>query len=117
MSTEKKTRTITLTGRAPVTIDEAVWPVVARAAKDRDHNNQELFRRYYLTVRKHADGRALVYGTYSTSWQGEEGKRGGYQIDKEADVAATIAEVGELIGAPQSVIDECVADLPAEELT
>lgn len=117
MSTEKKTRTITLTGRAPVTIDEAIWPVVARAAKDRDHNHQELSRRYYLIVRKHEDGRALVYGTHSTSWQGEEGKRAGYLIDRDANVAATIAEVGELIGAPQSVIDACVADLPPEELS
>lgn len=116
MNTEKKICTITLTGRAPVAIDEAIWPVIARGEKDYDHNNQELDRSYYLTVRRHADGRALIYGHYSTSWQGEKDIRGGYVIAKEADIAATIAKVGELIRSPQHVIDECVANLPVETL-
>lgn len=117
MSTEKKTRTITLTGRAPVKIDEDSWPVIARAAKDRDCNNQELSRRYYLTVRQNADGRAIVYGIFSTSYQGEDDKRAGRVVSNGKNVAATIAEVGGLIGAPESVIDQCIADLPPEELS
>ena len=117
MSTEKKTRTITLTGRAPVKIDEDSWSVIARAAKDRDRNNQELSRRYYLTVRQHADGRAIVYGIFSTSCQGEDDKRAGRVVSNGKNVAATIAEVGGLIGAPESVIDQCIADLPPEELS
>lgn len=117
MSTEKKTRTITLTGRAPVKIDEDSWSVIARAAKDRDCNNQELSRRYYLTVRQNADGRAIVYGIFSTSHQGEDDKRAGRVLSNGQNVAATIAEVGGLIGAPESVIDQCIADLPPEELS
>lgn len=128
MNKEKadKIVTITLTDERPVKVTNGKWPVMASASLDRDHRNQEIFRRYYLRVRihdtgadnenhnPHPDGKCLVYGWYETSWQGEHGAQAGYRCDI-GNVVTTIRTVGERIGAPQHLIDECVADLPATE--
>src|SRR5215469_3468093 len=73
-----KTRTITLTGRTPVSIDEDQWPATAESGGG-DHDNQYEFQANRkaeagLKVRRHADGRAIVYGTYRyrTQFQGED---------------------------------------------
>lgn len=128
--TADKKHTITLTDERPVTVKTQYWPVIAKASKDRDHNNQDLFRRYYIRVRQHdtgagivgdettltahPDGRCLVYGWHSSSWQGESGSQAGYRCHID-DIVATIRQVGDRIGAPQDMIDDCVADLPATD--
>lgn len=128
MNKEKaeKIVTITLTDERPVKVKNGQWPVMASASNDRDHNNQEIFRRHYLRVRihdtgtdlethnPHPDGRCLVYGWYESSYQGESGAQAGYRCQIE-DVVPTIRQVGERINAPQWLADECVADLPAVE--
>ena len=136
MSTDNKIN-ITLTDARPMRVSKTAWPLVARASEDRDHNNQELFRRYYLRVRLHAvrtpdgqdaleyhgadksdiglaphpDGRAIVYGWYESSWQGESGISGGYccTLDEAADY---VRKVGQEIGAEESLIVDCIGDLP-----
>jgi hypothetical protein len=122
--TAEKVTTVTLTDERPVRVKNGLWPVVATASHDRDHNNQEIFRRHYLRVRQHdtgadletldphEDGRCLVYGWYSSSYQGEAGSQAGYRCQIE-DVVETIRKVGERINAPEWLIDQCVADLPA----
>lgn len=128
MNKEKadKIVTITLTDERPVKVKNGLWPVMASASHDRDHNNQEIFRRHFLRVRihdtgadnenhnPHADGRCIVYGWYESSYQGESGAQAGYRCKIE-DVVETIRKVGERIAAPQWLVDECVADLPAVE--
>lgn len=142
MTTEIKDKkhTITLTDERPVIVRDWSWPVVAKASEDTDHNNQELFRRYYLRVRLHAksssdqekmqwygalkegapalapdeDGRCLVYGWYESSHQFESGSQAGYRATMD-NVVEIIRKVGERIGAPEHLIDECVADLPVKE--
>ena len=62
-----KTLTITLTDRPPVKIIDADWPVIAHGSYDR-HDGQvesEANRIWSLSirVRRHADGRLIVYGT------------------------------------------------------
>ena len=122
MTTEPKTRTITLTGRAPVKIREDEWPEIA-SAKERpgsfvngtpkpDYETDS----YTLRVRQHEDGRTLVYGVVdaSTAWTGTEDWRGGELLDAGADVAAAIERVGDRM--PPSVVRACIADLPAVEL-
>lgn len=127
---DKKVK-VTLTDERPVTVRNGNWPVMASATRDTDHNNQELFRRYYLRVRQHdigfgsvedgvdapnphPDGRCLVYGWYESSYQGESGSQAGYRCDIN-DVVETIRKVGDRIKAPEYLIDECVADLPEVE--
>lgn len=123
-----KVSTITLTDARPIKVRNGDWPVMASASHDTDHNNQEIFRRHYLRVRihdtgadnethnPHADGACIVYGWYESSWQGEHGSQCGYrcQID---EVVETIRRVGEYIDAPLWLIDQCVGDLPVQDLT
>lgn len=134
LSTRPKTRTITLTGRRPVRIREDEWPIVAEGSYewwDNAHRSQaNRSVEIWLRVRQHADGRAIVYGGYDymTRWQGEEGRdvRAGVLLEPGDDLVRVIARVGDQLadriagerGADrlQDVIDECIADLPAEEI-
>lgn len=131
-TTETKTRTITLTGRAPVKIVEAEWPVIAQGSY-RDHDGQvecQANRTWKIEfrVRKHADGRAIVYATYDhdTHFQNEacETNRVGVMIAAGDDIPAAISQVSAQLHL--RVADDtqrrninraeadCVADLPAE---
>lgn len=114
---ETKSRTITLTGRRPIKIREDEWPIFAEAkrgiggAYERDWT-----RSWRLVVRQHADGRAIVYWAYETRWQGEHDRRGGELLTAGADLGDAIRRVGETLGN-EDVIQDCLADLPAEDLT
>jgi len=126
--TKDKRRTITLTGRAPVSIVEAEWPVIAKGDGDsygsRDYSRHQQARSrgeidvYCLRARRHADGRTLVYGVLvaASAWTGSEDRRGGVLLAGGEDVATAIRSVGEECEIPDSVIRECLADLPAEEI-
>ncbi len=128
MDNNDKRRTITLTGRAPVSILESEWPVIAKGDGDSygsgDYGRYQQAKSqgendiYTLRVRRHADGRALNYAVLdaATVWTGTEDHRGGALIQKDGDIAAVIRSVGEECGLPDSVIRECIADLPAEEI-
>lgn len=129
-----KTRTITLTGRRPVTIDEAEWPVIARASDDDYQGNDPALHQqasdqgeldeYTLRVRQHADGRAIVYGTYTEGWHtGHEGLTHAGEIvtNPPGDYSArriedAVERVGETLGIPAQLVADCIADLPAERL-
>ena len=129
--TAKKTRTITLTDRRPARIVEEDWPILAKAQDDSYHGNDYCRRqqalaqgeldRYSLIVREHEDGRVLVYAVIhgATAWTGTRDYRGGEMLDDEADVVAAIRRVGGTAvgrGMPERLIDECIGDLPAEEV-
>lgn len=115
--TDTKTRTITLSNRPPVKIKESEWPVIAKASWcDNPAIPVQANRSASVRVRQHADGRAIVYGTYETQWQGESELKSGLLLDAGADVAAAIYEVVDDIGVTATMAAECVADLPAEEI-
>lgn len=130
MSTETTTtttRTITLTDRPPVKIREEEWPELAQAAGDSYHGLDYARRRqasaqgeldeWWLRVRQHADGRAIVYGRYTTGWHPQaEDWAGGELLAAGDDLAAAIRRVGEAGSVPDQCIRECIASLPAEEL-
>jgi len=132
MSTTQKRRTITLSDRPPVKITDDDWPVIAWATGDSygdgdcARRSQALLQgecdRYALRVRRHADGRAIVYAIVdaaASAWHEPAGGhdwRGGELVDAGADLAAVIRRVGESGGIPDHVIREAIADLPAEEL-
>src|SRR4029077_20819837 len=122
-----KQRTITLTDRAPVKIDEEKWPLIAEG---KDYSGQYDFQAFdgaWIKVRQHDDGRTLVYG-YAGDWDGggrpeRENRRAGFIVgDNEA--AETIRRVADILSETECVGEiahraarECIADLPAEELT
>lgn len=99
-----KRRTITLTDRAPVRIVESEWPVVSVARDDAAG--------WAVRVRRHADGRVIVYGSRGVAREGELLA----SVSASDAVADAILRVGALCGAPGSAIAQCIANLPAEEL-
>ena len=114
---EAKVRTITLTGRAPVRIREDQWPQIAHGNwGDNAAIPSQSNRGCDIRVRQHADGRAVVYATSWTQWQGERGWSGGELLSAGADIATAIERVAEEGGLSDVAVRECIADLPAEEL-
>lgn len=131
------TRTITLTGRPPVKIDEDQWPVIASASAH-DYDGQYDFQanehsRWWLVVRRHSDGRSIVYAKYAhtTAWRGRRDydTRAGKllpQGSSDQDVCDTIREVADEISTSEhqgedaarwtELAAECIADMPAETL-
>ena len=114
-----KFRTITLTDRAPVRIKEDEWPVLAQGSWTDGAANLS------LRVRQHDDGRAILYGLYEDpTW--DQAYKVGRLLADGADLAAGIKNVAddliERVGREQArrhireAVDECIADLPAEDL-
>ena len=116
---DTRTRTITLTDRPPVQIVQADWPVIAR---DSQHDGREFEcqanRWWWITVRRHADGRTIVYGRSDSNWQGEHSQHAGYLMHtyESLDVVRAIHDVSEAIDAPKRMAGQVIAELPAEVL-
>jgi hypothetical protein len=136
--------TITLTGRPPVKVRKEDWPVLASASDEDTHgcqqgNQPNKTHTWKLTVRRHDDGRAIVYAVYEydSRYQGARGitVRGGellptglgesappsivdainrVAVDMAARVAAEGAEAEGRVF--HRIAQECIANLPAEEL-
>ena len=129
MSTNKR-RTITLTDRRPITINEEAWPLIALAEWHDSEYESQAIRRQYLRVRQHADGRTIVYATSTSRMQGSRDYRGGELVTParhdgpdadgrtglDVEITAAIRRVADRGGLRDHLIDECIADLPAEEL-
>jgi len=133
-TSEPKQRTITLTDRPPVRIREDQWPVIAHG-NYKDWDNQYEFQanrtwKIDIRVRRHQDGRAIVYGVYDydTQFQGEKGEahKVGALLAPDGDLPAAIKEAAEQmierVGDDdmhrhiRDAANECIADLPAQEL-
>lgn len=134
-TTAAKTRTITLTGRPPVKIREDEWPTLAEASYH-DYDTQYDFQshrhwRGWVRVRQHEDGRALVYAacSHSTQFPTERDyeQRAGELLGTDATTAQIIEAIRRVHASINIVdqahrdmwrllVDECIADLPAEEL-
>lgn len=134
-------RTITLSNRPPVSISDENWPIIA-SASDKDYDNQYEFQanrisKWFIGVRQHQEGefahedeKFIVYATYSYSsnWQNARvySAKSGYIFGKDDDMAAAILSVADDIASKEhngndasrwaTLRDECIADLPAEEL-
>jgi len=129
-------RTITLTGRPPVSIKEEDWKTIA-SASDKEFDNQyecqaNRTSNWFVGVRQHVDGRTIVYATYSYSsnWQNSRSysaKRGVLLEKPDEDaICSAIAEVcrdmsgaecdGEDNARWSTLSNECIADMPAEQL-
>lgn len=132
-----KKRTITLTNMPPVSINEESWPLIA-SASGHDYDGQYNYQsnrdsKWFVGVRQHADGRAIVSATYrfDSKFASERDlavKRGillpaatGFDEIVEAirEVAGDIASAehnSDDARRWETLADDCIADLPAVEL-
>lgn len=107
-----KLRTVTLTARPPVRIAEADWPVIGRASLD------DAATIHHLTVRRHADGRTLVYAVRRSDDPRLPDLRAGellHAYDPDT-VVATMRRVAAAIHAP-ALADLALPELPPIPLT
>jgi hypothetical protein len=117
--------TITLTGRAPVTIETKLWPVIASAANHesaaRGKDPEEADWKQWLTVRQHADGRAIVYGVHDDA-RPKESRRAGELITGHEHrgtgegIPDVIYRVAAYLKFDRDLADKCIANLPAVEV-
>ena len=126
MTDDDATITITLSDRSPVKIIARHWPLIAQAewADDttviRERSSQTVTSRpgrsAHIRVREHADGRRLVYGWSTMQWKPERSDAAaGFLIEKDVNAARAIRRVAGVIGRNE-LADDCIADLPAEEI-
>jgi hypothetical protein len=121
-----KQRTITLTDRPPVRIVEEAWPLVAQSDWAAGESATATEARAQVRVRRHEDGRVLVYGTYRCKgeWRGMTA-RAGFLLLGGQDTAHAIRGTTKALSAYedlpegwvpdwQRLADECIASLPAE---
>ena len=125
---------ITMSERRPLTIVKADWPLIAHADRHDGAVKVQANHEWTIRVREHADGRRLVYGWLTSGnggvpagWRGAEGgflvsplpgpdvdgKRVG--VPDEDETIRAIRRVGGIID-DDTLADECIADLPAEDL-
>lgn len=126
---------INLTGRPPVIIVPDDWPLITESYRTESEGERGEPRlrttEAFIRVRKHADGRKIVYGRYEHSSAYHEPNRtvyAGYVLDPDDDVIPAIEAVGaeladsqvpndELLdGAIDDLVREAIAGLPAVEL-
>ena len=110
-------RTITLTDRPPVRIEDTEWPVIAQSKWFEGPYDFQANRSGWLKIRQHADGRVIVYGGYDTNWQNENSKRAGFLIPagrEPQDWINAIHNTARIVNA--SCADDCIANLPPEVL-
>jgi hypothetical protein len=136
MTAETKKIKITLSESRPLMIDPAVWPTIASVSwHDGAIECQANYVRS-IKVREHRDGRRIVYGIYDSGpgccRQGLRGTRGGFIVEPTEELrnvddgpVARTPDEGETIRAIRRVAgiigddamgDECIGDLPAQEL-
>jgi len=137
-TTTTKKITITLSDRAPVSIDPEQWPVIAEASRFWGGSGIECqaSEEAWIKVRQHDDGRTLVYCDRDRGGGGMpigyRGVSGGYLLPAAVvpgdgadagkthptapdDIVRAIRRCAGVIDAPE-LGAECIADLPAEEL-
>ena len=87
-----KKRTITLSNRAPVQITQEAWPFLASKSDKITGYDWEV--KWFLGVRQHNDGRAIVYGTYAClTPQGDTHVKGGYLLESGEDINANLGKL------------------------
>jgi hypothetical protein len=128
-TTEAKKIKVPMSERRPLSIVVDEWPIIACADwYSGQHECQANYTRM-LIVREHADGRRVVYGDYERGPGGApigfRGSEGGFLVpgkvgypvptpDDDETVRA-IRRVAGIIGDEQ-LGDECIRDLPSEDI-
>ena len=55
---------IPLTGREPVAIHSEEWPIIASSTITETVGGLREYKKWYMSVRQHADGRAIAYAAF-----------------------------------------------------
>lgn len=122
--TGDKFRVITLTDHQPVQIREEQWPIIARSEwHDAGPGRAcQANRKQWLLIRKHTDGRVLVYGGMDTIMSGERDIRAGELVwagdplvPAIRRVAAAISHMDASCDLP-NLGDDAIHDLPAVDI-
>lgn len=125
---------IVLSDERPIAIIPSEWPTIAKASlawSDRPEMPIQASRSAsaWIRVRRHADGRTLVYGQgeYDSRWQGESGAHNtaGYLrtgltepnlLDLISEVAHEVCEGLPLEDSAGRIARSCVASMEAREV-
>jgi len=115
---ERRTRVVTMTDHPPVKIYEDEWPRIAKASWYNNQPASAASRECHLHVRRHADGRHLVYGIKTTQFEKEVDLRGGELVAATdgSNLIAAIHRVADTIEARDHLVAELIANLPPVEL-
>lgn len=118
MPPDIKTRTITLTDRAPVRIKEDDWPLVAEySLTDNDRIPDQSNTDWSLRYRRHKDGRGIVYGVCNSNDERKLSCRAGELLAPGAEIGIAAALVSDAIGFEGvQLVRGFLAALPAELL-
>ncbi len=136
-TTEKKKIHVTMSERSPLKLDPELWPQIASAERHDGQVEVQANTKWYIRVREHNDGRRIVYGGKVAGnggqYAGFRELRGGYLVepsDKFRDVGdgplgkvpdkdATIRAIRRVAGIidDDQMGQDCIGDLPSEELT
>lgn len=110
--------TITMSDRRPVKIDKDQWPIVAEGREWDGELECQSACAWRVVVRRHADGRAIVYGVRRTYWRGEFDLRAGVLLAAPDDAAliAAITTIADALGGAGMAGQRCVAALPPEAI-
>lgn len=123
-----KQRTITLTGAPPIKIDEEAWPVIAEGDDYPGQYDFQAFDLAWVKVRRHEDGRTIVYGGAGDGQGGgrpeREDRRAGYVLSSPERTVQMIRQVADELsdtaycsGLAEAAGRRCISDLPAEVLS
>lgn len=123
-TTEKKKIVVTMSERSPLKLDPELWPLIADVSRHDGQVECQANREWAIKVREHEDGRRVVYGWVRRGNGGMpidyRGASGGYLVgagdDVDSETIRAIRRVAGIIDYDQLGAD-CIADLPAEELT
>jgi hypothetical protein len=121
-TTPKKKITISLSDALPIRIVDDDWPIIASGW---DHDGKVACQanlEWSIRVRRHADGRTIVYGVLESGPGGQpigwHDKRVGYRLAADAGEDETIRAIRRVAGAirDNELADRVIASLPAVEL-
>jgi len=115
----KDSLTITMTDRPPVKVSKKVWELVAQAKDWEGEYEFQSNRHWKVSVRqcqRNGDDRCIVYGSYESGWAGEDYIRHGVIIDDIDDAPQAIKDIVTRITGADTLAQNCIADLPAEEI-
>jgi hypothetical protein len=126
-TTMTTTETIPMSERRPLKIAKADWPSIAYGEDYAGQFDFQSFDGVAIRVRRHADGRAVVYGR-AGDWRGggrpeREDRSAGFLVQADAGEDAVVRAIRRVAGilADTAYIGEmahaaarrCIADLPA----
>jgi hypothetical protein len=123
-TTEEKL-TIPMSERRPLKIVKSEWPKVASGSAFSGQHEFQAFDGARISVRRHADGRSIVYG-YAGDWDGggrptRENRTAGFLVAEGEDEVRAIRRVAGILAETECVGEmaeraarDCIAHLPAE---